>query len=39
VTVPSAVVLTIAEGKIVRFEEFGERAKALEAANRVPATD
>jgi len=30
--VPTAVVLTFAQGKVVRFEEFGERARALEAA-------
>jgi ketosteroid isomerase-like protein len=32
VTAPSAVILTFAEGKIVRFEDFGDRDKALEAA-------
>lgn len=32
VVVPTAVVLTFAEGKVVRFEEFGDRARALEAA-------
>ena len=32
VVVPTAVVLTFAQGKVVRFEEFGDRAKALEAA-------
>jgi ketosteroid isomerase-like protein len=31
VTVPTAVVMTLKDGKIVRFEEFGDRAKALEA--------
>ena len=30
--VPTAVVLTFVQGKVVRFEEFGERARALEAA-------
>ncbi len=30
--VPTAVVLTFAQGKVVRFEELGERARALEAA-------
>jgi ketosteroid isomerase-like protein len=30
--VPTAVVLTFAQGKVVRFEEFGDRARALEAA-------
>jgi ketosteroid isomerase-like protein len=32
VTVPTAVVLTLTEGKVIRFEEFGDRAKALAAA-------
>jgi ketosteroid isomerase-like protein len=32
VVVPTAVVLTFAQGKVVRFEKFGERARALEAA-------
>jgi ketosteroid isomerase-like protein len=32
VVVPTATVLTFAKGKVVRFEEFGDRAKALEAA-------
>jgi uncharacterized protein len=32
VVVPTAAVLTFAQGKVVRFEEFGDRAKALEAA-------
>jgi ketosteroid isomerase-like protein len=32
VVVPTAVVLTFEQGKVVRFEEFGERAKALAAA-------
>jgi ketosteroid isomerase-like protein len=32
VIVPTAVVLTFAQGKVIRFEEFGEREKALEAA-------
>ena len=32
VVVPTAVVLTFAQGKIVRFEDFVERARALEAA-------
>ena len=31
VVVPTAVVLTFEQGKVVRFEEFGDRAKALEA--------
>jgi ketosteroid isomerase-like protein len=32
VIVPTAVVLTFAQGKVVRFEEFGDRARAFEAA-------
>jgi hypothetical protein len=32
VTVVSAGMLTLAEGKVIRFEEFGDRAKALAAA-------
>jgi ketosteroid isomerase-like protein len=32
VTVPSAVVITYEEGKVVRFEEFGDQSRALEAA-------
>jgi ketosteroid isomerase-like protein len=31
VTVPTAIVLTFSDGKIVRFEDFVERSKALEA--------
>jgi ketosteroid isomerase-like protein len=31
VTVPTAIVLTFRDGKIVRFEDFGERSSALEA--------
>jgi ketosteroid isomerase-like protein len=31
VTVPTAIVLTFRDGKIVRFEDFGERSRALEA--------
>lgn len=32
VTVETGVILTFLEGKVVRFEDFGEKAKALEAA-------
>jgi uncharacterized protein len=32
VTVPTAVVITLKDGKIIRFEDFGNRDKALEAA-------
>jgi ketosteroid isomerase-like protein len=32
VTVPTAVVVTFSEGKIVHFEEFGDRDRALTAA-------
>jgi ketosteroid isomerase-like protein len=32
VTVSTGVVMTLKDGKIVRFEDFGDRAKALEAA-------
>jgi ketosteroid isomerase-like protein len=31
VTVPSAVVITYEEGKVVRFEEFGDQSRALDA--------
>jgi ketosteroid isomerase-like protein len=32
VAVPTAIVATFRDGKIARFEDFGERSKALEAA-------
>jgi ketosteroid isomerase-like protein len=32
VTAVTGVILTFSEGKVIRFEDFGERAKALAAA-------
>jgi ketosteroid isomerase-like protein len=31
VTVPTAIVLKFRDGKIIRFEDFGERSRAFEA--------